>query len=346
MMTSIRRVLIVCGVIVLANMFPRASAGTLDVIPEAAFAGNRGMRVVVDDQTPAFVQNSVPDLESYSARFYINLDGLAFTSDGAFDIFSGTNQASVVVFRIFVERVGSDTRLRYAALPNAAPEVLGADPLTITQGWRRVELAWTLGAGNGSLQVMVDGVALQGLSNLNNTDHALATIRLGMVTAPNPPGLTPGFVAGSMDIDEFISRQAGLIGATPTTSGFGDVRVNVNAPTTVLSLFNAFDDEEDDDSELTYTVTGNTNETLFSSVAVDNGNGTLALVYATDATGIANVTVRATDTNDLHAETTFGVTVSGPPTSTGIANVSVNADAPSSQICSAHSPTRKTPTTP
>ena len=102
------------------------------------------------------------------------------------------------------------------------------------------------------------------------------------------------------------------VNQAPTTSGIADVNVAEDAPNTVINLFSAFDDAEDPDAALTYTVENNTNPGLFASTDIDGTAGTLTLVYAADANGTADLTVRASDTGSpaLFAETTFTVNVS------------------------------------
>jgi len=112
----------------------------------------------------------------------------------------------------------------------------------------------------------------------------------------------------------------------PTTNGIADVNVNTDSPDTVLDLFAAFDDFEDPDTDLTYTLENNSNPSLFTATAIDGVLGTLTLDYAASTNGTADITIRATDTGSpaLFVETTFSVTVSSvnlPPTTTGIANV-------------------------
>ncbi|MCP4377421.1 MAG: hypothetical protein GY794_14745, partial [bacterium] len=93
----------------------------------------------------------------------------------------------------------------------------------------------------------------------------------------------------------------------PTTAGITDVAVDEDAPATVINLGAAFDDIENTDAELTYTVTTNTNPSLFSSTDISGTELTLA--YAANANGSAAVTVRATDPEGLFVETTFNVAV-------------------------------------
>ena len=97
----------------------------------------------------------------------------------------------------------------------------------------------------------------------------------------------------------------------PTTSGISDISVNTDASDTVINLFAAFDDSEDPDPTLTYTVADNTNPSLFDSTTISGSQGTLTLDYASAIEGTTKITVRATDTGSppLSVETTFTVTV-------------------------------------
>ena len=66
-----------------------------------------------------------------------------------------------------------------------------------------------------------------------------------------------------------------------------------------------FDDKEDADNELTYSITQNTNPELFSSVVIDQSAGTLTFYHAIGATGESQITLRATDSAGAYVETTL-----------------------------------------
>ena len=101
----------------------------------------------------------------------------------------------------------------------------------------------------------------------------------------------------------------GVSNDAPTTAGFADVNVDENAADEVLSLFDAFDDAEDDDDDLTYSIVYNSNPDLFDSVDIDGVNGELTLDFAFDEFGEALLTIRATDSNGLIVDTTLEVNV-------------------------------------
>ncbi|MCP4707079.1 MAG: DUF4347 domain-containing protein, partial [Planctomycetes bacterium] len=108
----------------------------------------------------------------------------------------------------------------------------------------------------------------------------------------------------------YSSIEQILFNITPTTSNLADINVNEDAVDSVIDLFSDFDDIEDTDANLIYTITNNTNAGLFASTAIDGGAGTLTLDYAADQNGIADITVRATDTGGLWVETTFTLDIS------------------------------------
>ena len=118
----------------------------------------------------------------------------------------------------------------------------------------------------------------------------------------------------------------------PTSVGIPDVFVNVHAPDTVIDLFAVF---EDADADMTYTIQANSNPALFTSATIDGVLGTLTLDYAPATLGTSNITLRATDTGGLFVESTFSANVvppNQPPTTSGIANITVVEDSPDTQI--------------
>lgn len=126
----------------------------------------------------------------------------------------------------------------------------------------------------------------------------------------------------------------------PTTSGIPDMYVDQNAPDEIISLYAAFDDAEDADEDLTYEVVEldewveSGYGSLFDDVYIDgyggDAYGGLVLDFAENASGDAEITVRATDTYGAWVQTTFLVYVASgndAPTTSGIADVYVDEDA-------------------
>ena len=108
-------------------------------------------------------------------------------------------------------------------------------------------------------------------------------------------------------------NPVGLSSDAPSTANFADIQVQRNATDEVLDLWDAFDDAEDDDDELSYAVVANSNSSLFDSVDIDELTGELTLDYKANTSGESTITIRATDESGLFTDTTFTATVNDPP---------------------------------
>jgi predicted secreted Zn-dependent protease len=120
---------------------------------------------------------------------------------------------------------------------------------------------------------------------------------------------------GGLFVETTFTVTVNPINDWPTTVGIANVAVAEDAANTIIDLFAAFDDLEDPDPAMTYTVVGNTNPALFSATAVNGAAGTLTLDYAANANGAATITVRATDSGGAFVDTSFNVTVAPLPDS-------------------------------
>src|SRR4051794_24620348 len=87
------------------------------------------------------------------------------------------------------------------------------------------------------------------------------------------------------------------------------VTVQQGEPSSVRSLWDAFDDPNTADETLTFSVVGNTNPGLFSGTPISDDTGTLTLNYTPGQNGQATLTLRATDPSGLSVDTAFTVTV-------------------------------------
>lgn len=102
-----------------------------------------------------------------------------------------------------------------------------------------------------------------------------------------------------------------LFNPNMTSTGIANVSVDEDAEDFSINLYDVFEDREDTDNELTYTVEQITDSSLFASVLLTASE--LILDFADDAYGTSEITVRATDTDDMYLETTFTVTVNPLP---------------------------------
>ncbi|MBO0698761.1 MAG: cadherin domain-containing protein, partial [Zavarzinella sp.] len=212
-----------------------------------------------------------------------------------------------------------------------------------------------------------DAPVVNPASFIVNQNAANGTV-VGTVTASDVEGdsftfaITGGNTGGAFAIDPntgqiTVATAAAVIGGpfsltvtatdngTPNASGSATVSVTLNTPPTVsqpigdrtvfedappivIDLGPVFADAEDPDSALTFTVSGNSDPSLFTSVAISGA--TLTVTFAPDANGFSAVTVRATDTRGLFVENAFVATataVNDAPTLASIGNVTVDEDA-------------------
>ena len=139
---------------------------------------------------------------------------------------------------------------------------------------------------------------------------------------------------GGLAVDTTFTVNVDPVNDRPTTSGIADLNVDEDADDSTIDLYAAFADIEDADSQLTYSVVGNTDSALVGT-SIDPITGQLTLNYAPNGFGSADVTVRATDTGGLAVDTTFNVNVApdnDQPTTSGIADVDVIEDAADTTI--------------
>lgn len=201
---------------------------------------------------------------------------------------------------------------------NAQPSPDLAFPSAAANAAGNVLITWQAGGQDGAgLGVYgrahdSSGAALGGPFLINTTTAA----DQGMPAAAASAG--DGFVVAWESLGQdgdgsgvFAQRLVAAEENTPpTTSGIAPVAVDEDAADVAVSLFDAFADSSSSDAELTYAVQGNTNPGLFDSALIDPATGILTLSFAPNASGGAELTVRATDPGMLWVETAFPVTVS------------------------------------
>ena len=119
------------------------------------------------------------------------------------------------------------------------------------------------------------------------------------VVATDPGGLASEPVSFEVNI--------AAVNDAPTTHSVSRFTVSEDSPARTFDIASAFSDVDNPNSELTLAVTGNTNPGLFSAVRLADGQ--LILEFTPDAFGTATLTIRATDSGSLFAETTLIVDV-------------------------------------
>jgi len=168
------------------------------------------------------------------------------------------------------------------------------------------ELTFTLGVGTPSLFSVQPAISSTGTLSFTPAPGASGTSSI-TATLVDSEGTANGGTNSSDQETFSITIVAQL--DPPTTSGIGDVSVLEDAASTGIDLFAAFQDPDDPDEALTFSVVGNSNPALFANLPIDPAAGTLTLDYAGNENGSAVLTVRATDPTDLFVETSFTVTV-------------------------------------
>ncbi len=96
-----------------------------------------------------------------------------------------------------------------------------------------------------------------------------------------------------------MGEPLGVSFDAPTTTGFQLATITDRTSETRISLHDVFDDLEDSDTELSYTIVSQSNNSLFDSVTVDVGAGELVLDPADTGWGRNRIVVQATDSSGL-----------------------------------------------
>ncbi|QLH04990.1 hypothetical protein C5F49_06415 [Nitrosopumilus oxyclinae] len=138
-------------------------------------------------------------------------------------------------------------------------------------------------------------------------------------------------VGGLSDVIRVITA---IIAGTPTVENpISDVTLTSPRPDSVIDLRNVFDDVEDADDEMTYSISLNTFTGTFTSISIDV-NDVLTIDYddtaAGEGTGI--ITVRATDTDLLFVEDSFDVTVSAAGNTQPTVSLSIPDDSTAKNV--------------
>ena len=99
----------------------------------------------------------------------------------------------------------------------------------------------------------------------------------------------------------------------PMTLGIGDLTLNENANTKAINLHEAFEDLQDTDTQLTFSITANSKPSLFQRLEIKGDPDNLHLIPATGQLGTSNISIRATDREGNFTDTNFSVTVRNQP---------------------------------
>ncbi|MFT5410676.1 MAG: hypothetical protein ACI9NC_003409 [Verrucomicrobiales bacterium] len=172
-------------------------------------------------------------------------------------------------------------------------------------------LSFSAGARSGGDWI----VDLADLAGLSATGTASGSFTIGMeIECTDQADLT-----GDLDTDdpnESVSETSStsfeltvLVSPAVTPPGILGITIRTSNPSASLALFLHFEDGDDADDKLTYSVESNTGSALVQTSAILSADGILTLNTPCTLIGSADITVRATDGGGLFAEDTFKVTV-------------------------------------
>ena len=133
------------------------------------------------------------------------------------------------------------------------------------------------------------------------------------------------FVLGKIGTSIPTGNPAGTSNDAPTDN-LSQVSFDEDAAAQVISIWDSFDDLEDDDDQLPYTIQSNSNSALFTSTEIDTVNGQLILQSAANAFGTADIVIRATDTNGLYVDAQLHVSVGAVNDAPVISNFSATTE--------------------
>jgi hypothetical protein len=162
------------------------------------------------------------------------------------------------------------------------------------------------------------------VGNTNQLDHETApTVPITVRATDN--GAPP------RSVDAVVTITVSDANDPPKAIAIPNEVVNEGAGPSNINLLLYFNDDEDTPDQLDYSVESNSNPNLFESVGI-NGNHVLVLTYKANASGKAELVIRAYDTAGAWVESTLTVDINDAPTTNGIANFSVNEDAADTTI--------------
>jgi hypothetical protein len=211
---------------------------------------------------------------------------------------------------------------------NGKSPVHNADGQALDGAWTNGVSSFPSGNGTGGDDFKFQVHILPGDADGNNTvnviDYISARLKIGKNAGDSDYFYrydTDG--SGSItqgDLDLVYARfgsllpsgsPAGTNNNAPTVLPLRYLGVGTNATDTVFSLGEIFADVEDPVANLTFSVVGNTNTSLFNSASISQDN--LVLSFAHDIEGTSLITLRATDGGGLLVDMTFNVTVADTP---------------------------------
>lgn len=161
-------------------------------------------------------------------------------------------------------------------------------------------------------------------SSTNVTYYDYANVYWNLGTASTDQGYNAKYdVDGSGEIDSVDMQLVydelynslpsgspiGLSDDAPSTAGFDLIDIDDDSVDVAISLTDVFDDLEDGNSSLSYSIVSNSAPSLFDNVSINQQFDNLVLNSAASVSGRAAITVRATDSSGQSVESVAYVDV-------------------------------------
>ncbi|AFZ50797.1 pre-peptidase C-terminal domain-containing protein [Dactylococcopsis salina] len=161
------------------------------------------------------------------------------------------------------------------------------------------ELNWPLNESNTTAEDLPLDLVTVNFEALGRFDRSTLNLTLAQVQE--------GFDNQRNELVNSLEIEA-VLGNPPIVENFLDnITLTQGELPDPINLFDTFEDTEDDDANLTYTVVENTNSELVET-ALDTESGELNLIPAT-AAGSSEITIEATDSQGLRVRETFTLTI-------------------------------------
>ncbi|MEE8450644.1 MAG: tandem-95 repeat protein, partial [Thermoguttaceae bacterium] len=235
------------------------------------------------------------------------------------------------------ESVEQSIAVTVNAVNNAPTVVAPIQPVTVDEDAADTEI--DLSAHFTDVESSTLTYTIVGNTNDTLVATAIDDAMLTLAFTPNESGFAALIVRasdGSDSVEQSIAVTVNAVNDAPTVvAPIEPVTVDEDAADTEIDLSAHFTDVES--ATLTYTIVGNTNDTLVST-AIDGA--TLTLAFTPNGSGLATLVVRASDGSDS-VEQSIAVTVNAvndaPTIVTPIEPVTVDEDAADTEIdLSAH----------
>ncbi len=254
-----------------------------------------------------------------AALFSINSSTGALTFLTAPNFESPTDTGGNNIYDVMVQ-ASDGTNSATQAVAVAVSDVNEAPTITSGSSFSVPENTTTVGTVTASdpesqlLTYSISGGADAALFSINSSTGALTFLSAPNFESPTDAGgnnvydVTVQVSDGTNNVTQAIAVTVTDGNEVPTvTAPIADLTVRQGVAPSTFDLLPIFADSETSDLNLSYTISANSNPSLFSSIQVVDGQ--LTLTYDPTKFGTSTITVRATDPGLLFAEETFVVTV-------------------------------------